>query len=359
MDPLSHALLGAATGLSISRSTRRLAALAGAGARLLPDARCPDQLRHLDPLLTLEYHRHSHPLVRRGTGGGVGRRGRVVALAAQACGRGSALLAGTGGNVKRSFSTPCTSYGTQLPVAIHRPALRGERPSRSSIRLVTQILLAGVALGLRAGVHPGVVRDRASCHRPGGGLSGLGLGAARAGRSPRRKCGSGAWPCDQPHEVKPTWATCCFGAPCVERGGVRHRRSAGRVLGAAAFTLAARCGGLSRATSFRRSRPTAYRPWMSHVSPASSELIRTHPSHPLVIGDVRYAMLPDSTRPLWGIEIDPGASTACRIPYLRDFPRKDRQRFSRDAARPWRRIRYEASIASETSRPWFVVRSER
>ncbi len=36
----------------------------------------------------------------------------------------------------------------------------------------------------------------------------------------------------------------------------------------------------------------------------SDGFLAWHPAHPTVLGDVRYAMLPTSTRPLWGIQVD-------------------------------------------------------
>ena len=36
----------------------------------------------------------------------------------------------------------------------------------------------------------------------------------------------------------------------------------------------------------------------------SDDFLAWHPEHPNVLGDVRYAMLPTSTRPLWGIELN-------------------------------------------------------
>jgi len=139
----------------------------------------------------------------------------------------------------------------------------------------------------------------------------------------------------QPHEVKP------------DVGNVLLWRSV--MLSGEEYVIDAVRAGFSAPLlypggSVRRIEPSDLVPPLTPNSVQAMDVARfarvfgaylvTHPSHPLVIGDVRYAMLPDSTRPLWGIEIDPGASTACRIPYLRDFPRKDRQRFSRDAARP-------------------------
>jgi inner membrane protein len=40
----------------------------------------------------------------------------------------------------------------------------------------------------------------------------------------------------------------------------------------------------------------------------SDDFLAKHPSHDNVIGDVRYAVLPDDIHPLWGIVVDPSRS---------------------------------------------------
>jgi inner membrane protein len=37
----------------------------------------------------------------------------------------------------------------------------------------------------------------------------------------------------------------------------------------------------------------------------SGGFVARHPKRPDVLGDVRYALLPNSTLPLWGIRLDP------------------------------------------------------
>src|SRR5688500_16829509 len=113
MDPLSHVLLGAASGLAIARGERRLAALAGAAAALLPDA---DVLigSDTDPLLTLEYHRQfTHAFVAAPVGA------LLVAAALWLLLRGRAGLTqlywpALAGYLSALLLDACTSYGTQL-----------------------------------------------------------------------------------------------------------------------------------------------------------------------------------------------------------------------------------------------------
>jgi inner membrane protein len=53
-----------------------------------------------------------------------------------------------------------------------------------------------------------------------------------------------------------------------------------------------------------------------------------HPSRPNVIGDIRYSILPNETRPLWGIEIHAELEDQhVAFHTLRQFTTHDRQRF--------------------------------
>ena len=51
-----------------------------------------------------------------------------------------------------------------------------------------------------------------------------------------------------------------------------------------------------------------------------------HPDDPFVVGDIRYAMLPDSIRPLWGIRLNP-ETPAQHAQYV-TFRRLDEPTFS-------------------------------
>lgn len=53
-----------------------------------------------------------------------------------------------------------------------------------------------------------------------------------------------------------------------------------------------------------------------------------HPRHPEVLGDIRYAMLPDSLEPLWGIRLNlQQPEQHARYETFRDTSRQSRQRF--------------------------------
>jgi inner membrane protein len=60
----------------------------------------------------------------------------------------------------------------------------------------------------------------------------------------------------------------------------------------------------------------------------SEGYLARHPALPHVIGDVRYSMLPDSTRPLWGIEVQAEREDQhVSLRTFREHTAEDRQRF--------------------------------
>ena len=71
----------------------------------------------------------------------------------------------------------------------------------------------------------------------------------------------------------------------------------------------------------------------------SQGYVTLHSDDPLVVGDVRYAMWPDSVVPLWGIRIDPArAHQHAEMMYFRDSSKLTRERLwemiqGRDVAR--------------------------
>ncbi|HLR31638.1 MAG TPA: hypothetical protein VK074_04070, partial [Fodinibius sp.] len=79
---------------------------------------------------------------------------------------------------------------------------------------------------------------------------------------------------------------------------------------------------------YERYRGTVLFKDIQRFSTLSGEILIAHPDHKNVIGDGRYAMLPTSVSPLWGIEADttePGRHV--RFKTYRDPSKKVRQRF--------------------------------
>src|SRR5687767_10225739 len=113
MDPVSHALLGAAGALAIARSNLRLAALAGAAGALLPDI---DVLiaSDTDPLLQLEYHRQfTHSFAAAPIGAFLAAAVLWLLFRKRAT-LPQLYVPALAGYVSALLLDACTSYGTQL-----------------------------------------------------------------------------------------------------------------------------------------------------------------------------------------------------------------------------------------------------
>ena len=323
MDPLSHVLLGAATGQAIGGGRRRIAALAGAAGALLPDA---DVLiaSGTDPLLALEYHRQfTHSIVAAPVGAVI-----VAALLWMLMRRRveparlywPALV----GYLSHIFLDACTSYGTQLlwPFTDTRFA--------ASIvavidPLITLVLLVGVVLAFRS-----------SAARPARVAVGivvmyLSVGWIQRERAETLVASAAAQRKHviTQHEVKPT-----LGNVLLWRSVYQH--------GNDYFIDAARVGFsapvLYTGGSIRRIQPIDLVPPLNVNSVQAADLVRfarvsdgflaRHPAVPSVIGDVRYSMLPNSTEPLWGIEVHAEREQEhVGFRTFRDFSKDDRQRF--------------------------------
>jgi len=150
MDPVSHALLGVASGLSVMPRNTKIAALAGLAGALLPDA---DVLISSagDPLLNVEYHRHfSHALIAAPVGALIAAGVLWLALRRRAA-FGMLYWPALAGFINAILLDACTSYGTRLlwPFTDTRFAW-------SVVAVVdpvpTLILLAGVVLALKSGL---------------------------------------------------------------------------------------------------------------------------------------------------------------------------------------------------------------
>ena len=299
MDLITQGLVGAVLAQGAARRDEiRRAALIGAVAGMLPDAdiliRAAD-----DPLFNIEYHRHfthsllfvpfgalfvsllAWPLLRGGLGFG---RLYLFALLGMA----------TGG-----LLDACTSFGTHLLwpfsdqriawnlIAIVDPLFSGVLilclvmawrrrnpwPARIGIGLAVLYLLFGLLQQERAAA---LVRELAD----------------QRGHTIERL------------EVKPTLGNNLLWRSVYESAGLFH---------VDAVRVNWRGGRHHYAgDSIARVRPDE----LAGVPPGSvldadvrrfarlaDDFLVRHPDHPEVLGDIRYAMLPDSTRPLWGIRI--------------------------------------------------------
>lgn len=278
-----------------------------------------------DPLLAVEFHRHfTHALVTAPVAGLIAAAIVWLALRRRVPFM-TLYLSAIAGFASAILLDACTSYGTRLwwPVSDTRVAW-----SIVAVvdPLVTLVLIAGIVLALKAdrrlwsGITVGCV------------LAYLALGALqhqRAADLAREIARSRGHAIGQ-LEVKPTlgnlllWRSIysanerfyvdalrlrAWGEPVVYHGG-----DTGRV------TPAELVPQLPRESVQLKD--------VERFSRLSEGFLVRHPDRPALIGDVRYAMLPDSVRPLWGVEIDP-ANPQRHVAFvtLREFTARDRQRF--------------------------------
>ncbi len=301
MDIVTHGLLGAVTAQSASkRGHVRVAAITGFLAAMLADADVFIR-SDADPLLVLEYHRHfSHSLAFIPVGALIASvllwpfMRRHLAWPAL---YGYAFL----GYATAGVLDTCTSYGTRLlwpfsdtPIAwsiisVFDPTfslflivslvlawrLRDRRWAWMGIVLAVSYLLVGVVQHQRA-------------------LSVAESLAAERGQVPERVL------------VKPTMANLVLWRAIAVADGMAHIDAirVGPFSGPMIYPGTtveivdpATWGGLPPASR-------AYRE-LQRFHGYSDALLAEHPADPHFLGDLRYAMVPTGTAPLWGIAIDP------------------------------------------------------
>ncbi len=306
MDFVTHAALGAAAAGSIAPARHlRAAALTGALAGALPDV---DILitSSEDPLLNLEFHRHfTHSLVFVPVGAAIAAV-LVWLLARRRIGIGTLYPWAFVGYLLAPLLDACTSYGTHLlwpfstqpiawsiiavidplfSLAVFVPLLLALVKIRPGFARMA-ILLAAIGLA-----HAGIQRERAERHA-------IELAASR-GHAPERLL------------VKPTLGNSTLWRSLYVREGSIHAD-------------AIRLGPFGGARTYPGESAPLINPERDLGLPADSRtrrdvarfvrftdaLVVRHPSRTELIGDARYAMLPTSIEPLWGIAIDPSAPDA-------------------------------------------------
>jgi inner membrane protein len=304
MDILTHGLLGGTLAQSCSRKSETRAATAtGFLAALLADA---DALirSDADPLLTLEYHRQfTHSLIFIPAGA------LLVALilwpAFKAFGHPPGFrrvyLYALLGCATSGFLDACTSYGTHLLWPF-----TGERIAWSIIPIFEPLFL----LILGAAMLVGLRRSKTLPARIG-----LLLAAAYLSlgwfQHQRAEDAMRATIMQRGHEavkltVKPTMGNLLLWRSIYRSGDAYHVDAvrvgvggAGRVYPgttAPAFNLSRDMPGLAPASVLHRD--------ILRFDFFSDGYLALHPEDPGLLGDVRYAMLPTSIRPLWGIRLD-------------------------------------------------------
>ena len=309
MDPLTHSTLGMAVAMLVApEGRRRAAALAGFAGGLLPDADIFIRSTS-DPLLAVEYHRHfTHSVVFQ----------PVLALLAASLAwlllRGkfpwrSLYLPALAAGLSHIFCDAWTSYGTRLwwPFAETRVAW-----DMVSIidPLITIPLLAGVLLGL---------------WRPGGRavpavlcivICYLGLSLVQRSRA---MATLGEVARERGHTlervtVKPSFANIIVWRGLYQSGGRYHsvaiRPGFNGTLVVPGDSLPVFEVERTRDALGRESRLARDLGRFDHFSDGWVAEVAAPDTRVRVLGDVRYSMLPQKMRPLWGIGMDPGAPDA-------------------------------------------------
>lgn len=300
MDPLTHGLAGAALGMLVARENRLGgAALAGALAALAPDL---DVLvaSDTDPLLQLEVHRqftHSlfvAPFI------GVLVAGLLFALMTVFGRREPAwrpwLAPACLGALSAGLLDACTSYGTALlwPFTDQRIAFNVVAVVDP---VVTIVLLAGTVAALwRASASSAWIGVMVA-------LVYLSSGAVQHDRAAfaARNLAAERGHVIETLLVKPTLGNQLVWRSVYRAGGRFH-------------VDGVRVGWFSRAVVYPGASIAELdvdrlgsldghaRRDIDRFDALSSNYLVRHPRHGSVVGDIRYAMSPDSIEPLWGIE---------------------------------------------------------
>lgn len=328
MDILTHGLLGGTLAQSCGKKEEmRIAAAAGFLAALLPDADALIQSAG-DPLLTLEYHRQfTHALVFVPFGALLAALllWPVLKRFGQSPAFRRVYLFALLGYATHSLLDACTSYGTHVLWPF-----TGERLAWSIVAvfdpLVTLILGVAMIAGLRLRMPlPGIAGLLLA-------LSYLSVGwfqQQRADEAMRAViAGRG-------HEagkltVKPTMGNLLLWRSIYRSGDEFHVDAVRAGLGevrvypgttAPVFTLPRDMPALS-ATSVLYNDIRRFEFF-------SDGYIALHPDDPGLLGDIRYAMLPTSPRPLWGIRLDAlHPDTHVQFETSRRMPREEIDRFT-------------------------------
>jgi inner membrane protein len=324
MDPVSHGLVGAVAALATTTRDRkkvRTTLVVGALAAMAPDL---DVLlrRTSDPLYQLELHRQfSHSLIFAPLGSAIVASMLWWAVKSRISFR-QLYLACLAGTTTAGLLDACTSYGTQLlwPLSSTRVAWNLTPVVDPIFTLLLLVLVGAVFITGRRAL---------------GALAGLGIaifltyGAVQQSRAVEAARGLQASRGHQPTEVlaKPT-----LGNQILWRINYVHD---GRLYADAVRTgltpqvyAGESCPLISPRRDFANHTNTRVYRDLERFSRLSQGYLIAHPDHPDVIGDGRYAMLPVSVKPLWGLKFEPeNLDAAPTFVTFRDSGPVVRQRF--------------------------------
>lgn len=302
MDPVSQAVVGAVVSQSAAqRDTVRMATVVGACSAVLADLdvfiRSAD-----DPLLSLEYHRHfTHSLVFVPVGGLLGAL-LVYYFARQTLSVKKLLLFSFLGYLTAAPLDACTSYGTHLfwPFS-------GKRVAWNVISIVDPIFtitLVVICLAAARRRRPNLARF--------GVLFALGYLMFGYVQHERAESAAIALISERGHELKRISVRPSLGNLVLWR--IVYEQDDALVVDAVNVGLF-QSPRWYVGDELPRVYPDRDFPHLSSDSVLKNDIDRFaffsdnylafHPQHPNALGDLRYAMLPNSTKPLWGIKLNP------------------------------------------------------
>lgn len=316
MDPLTHSLLGMATALVIARRStpRGQVALAGLAAGLLPDTDV--FLRNAaDPLFFIEYHRHfTHslafsPVIAALAAGIAWLIYRVIAH--RSIPLIPLLLPAWLAALSHIFCDLWTSYGTRVwwPFSDARVSLDWLAVVDPLLTLPLLVLTVLSLTGRRN------ARKYAAL---GLACVSLYLGLAitqhhRAAAAVSQWLAQSGSPSPDPVQitVKPSianiivWRALIRDPDGVRVTAVRCGLGAAEILTPAPTHFPAFATPADAVAAFNLPKDSPQASDIQRFFHFSDDWVGVHPQHPQVLGDLRYASLPDDIRPLWGIQLQP------------------------------------------------------
>ncbi len=301
MDIVTQGLIGAALAQAGAKTNEtRLAALVGFCAPLLADTDALIQSTE-DPLLYLEYHRHfTHALLFIPFGALLASLLLWPLLRKRLLFKRIYLYAFLG-YATAGFLDACTSYGTHLLWPFNDDRIAWSIISifdpLFSFALIVAIVIAAVKyrpLAARVGIMfataylslGAIQHDRAE--------SVARLQAQQRGHIAERLV------------VKPTMGNLLLWRSVYETDGKYYVDAIRVGLPGNSKVFAGntvQVFDINRSLSQLTNKMTVYRD-IQRFKLFSNGFLAWHPEYPNVLGDVRYAMLPTSTRPLWGIKLN-------------------------------------------------------
>lgn len=307
MDPLTHSALGVACAMVVSKPEhRRVAAVAGLAGGLLPDIDI-FLFSAGDPMFALEYHRHfTHSFafspVMMLLAAGIA--GMLLCLFRKPPRWHLLMIPALIAVWSHIFCDLWTSYGTR--------AFWPFTDARSALDWVS-VIDPLVTLPLLILTIISLVKNSAKISICGLGWVTLYLGIAVVQKS-RAESALAALVAERGHSVtrstvKPSFGNIVLWRAIYEENGIYH-------------TDAIRCGfgnvQLREGASVAKVVPPAPDAAWENLPAGSVQIhdllrfahfsdqwIAWHPTEALVLGDMRYAQLPNEISPLWGIKFDP------------------------------------------------------